>query len=83
MTRPDDGMWFVPKRFGYGAGLPVAWQGWVVLIGMIAATFGAAAVWARTRPEWTVMTVIGINLVCLPLIRAKTRGGWKWRNGRE
>ena len=24
----DDKPWFAPKRFGYGAGLPIAWQGW-------------------------------------------------------
>lgn len=23
----EDGDWFAPKRFGYGAGLPIAWQG--------------------------------------------------------
>ena len=28
----DDGKpWFAQKRYGYGAGLPIAWQGWAVL----------------------------------------------------
>ncbi len=22
-----DALWFAPKRYGYGAGLPIAWQG--------------------------------------------------------
>ena len=28
----DDGPeWFAPKRYGYGSGLPIAWQGWAVM----------------------------------------------------
>ena len=27
----EEGYWFEPKKLGYGAGLPVAWQGWVLL----------------------------------------------------
>ncbi len=23
--------WFAPKRYGYGAGLPIAWQGWAAI----------------------------------------------------
>ena len=36
MSERDDGAWFAPKRFGYGAGLPIAWQGWALLAGYIA-----------------------------------------------
>ena len=25
-------IWFAAKRYGWGWGLPVAWQGWVVLV---------------------------------------------------
>lgn len=35
----DDGAWFAPKRFGIGVGLPIAWQGWLLL----ATYFGALA----------------------------------------
>ena len=28
--------WFAPKRYGYGAGPPIAWQGWALTIGFIA-----------------------------------------------
>jgi hypothetical protein len=27
----DPGYWFPAKRYGWGWGLPIAWQGWVVL----------------------------------------------------
>ena len=31
----DDDAWFAPKRYGYGTSLPIAWQGWAILIGYI------------------------------------------------
>lgn len=32
MTSNDRKIWFPAKRYGWGWGLPVAWQGWVVLL---------------------------------------------------
>jgi hypothetical protein len=32
--------WFPAKRYGWGWGLPSAWQGWVVLISYFALVFG-------------------------------------------
>ena len=29
--QPDAEYWFPAKRYGWGWGLPIAWQGWVVL----------------------------------------------------
>ena len=34
--------WFAPERYGYGAGLPIAWQGWA-LIGAYIAVIGVVA----------------------------------------
>jgi len=28
--------WFAPKTYGYGAGLPIKWQGWALLLGYTA-----------------------------------------------
>ncbi|WP_026228385.1 hypothetical protein [Paraburkholderia atlantica] len=42
---PSDRYWFPAKRYGWGWGLPVRWQGWVtllaylVLIGVVAFRF--------------------------------------------
>ena len=33
----DDDIWFPAKRYGWGWGPPVTWQGWVVLIAFMAA----------------------------------------------
>lgn len=31
MSLPREQAWFAAKRYGYGWGLPLRWQGWVVL----------------------------------------------------
>ena len=31
----DDPQWFAPKKYGYGAGLPISWQGWALTIALV------------------------------------------------
>ncbi|WP_243403462.1 MULTISPECIES: hypothetical protein [Bacteria] len=45
MRNEDDDAWFAPKRFGYGAGLPIAWQGWAVLVAYLAVVIGVSRLW--------------------------------------
>lgn len=85
-TRPsdDDGAWFAPKRFGYGAGLPIAWQGWLVVAGYIAA-LGGVSLLDRTgttggRIAAFVLFLLMTGLL-LVIVARRTRGGWKWRWG--
>lgn len=44
----DDKAWFAPKRYGYGSGLPIAWQGWALLAGLIVLVLGTAPLAAKT-----------------------------------
>lgn len=39
----EDGAWFAARRFGIGIGLPIAWQGWVLLASYLAALAGIKA----------------------------------------
>ncbi|WEK45304.1 MAG: hypothetical protein P0Y56_09675 [Candidatus Andeanibacterium colombiense] len=82
----EDGDWFAPKRYGYGADLPIAWQGWAVL-GIylaIAIAPGVAAIFLGP-------IALGVGLVALLLgtwaliviTRKHTRGGWRWRWGEK
>lgn len=43
----NDGAWFAPKRLGYGAGLPIAWQGWLLLGGHVAVILGGTWLFQR------------------------------------
>lgn len=70
--------WFSAKRYGYGAGLPIAWQGWLILALHMLVMIGLAVL-LRDRP---VALVIGVTLAALaplPIYAARTEGGWRWR----
>ena len=74
--------WFAPKRYGYGAGLPIAWQGWVVALGFFLVC-AADVCFFGNRPL-PLMAVLIPAIVTLLVITARTtRGGWRWRWGDE
>ncbi|MES1200967.1 MAG: hypothetical protein ABUS57_05915 [Pseudomonadota bacterium] len=83
----EEKMWFAPKRFGYGAGLPIAWEGWAALAAY-SAVIGAGA-WAAfnlVRNDIAQLEVLAIAVlvptaVLIWLAQSKTRGGWRWRWG--
>lgn len=84
MSKP----WFHPKRYGYGAGLPCSWEGWLLMAGLIAAMLGSHQLLlmflppSEAMPWWlgvTSVLVIGFALIA----RAKTEGGWHWRSGKD
>lgn len=78
----DDKAWFAPKRHGFGSGMPIAWQGWAILglylLVVIAATF---LVERRPLAFWAILFIATAAL--LAICAAKTRGGWRWRAGRD
>jgi hypothetical protein len=76
----DKGPWFRAKRFGYGAGLPFKWQGWVLLLSHMALIIGLALLLAD-RPLIFVQLILLVALAPMPLYAARTEGGWKWRGG--
>ena len=76
----DDKPWFAAKRFGLGAGLPIAWQGWVLLSMHVALIFGIIALF-RGREEILLPLILVAAFLPMPIYAAKTRGGWRWRWG--
>lgn len=73
--RNDDGAWFAPKRYGYGSGLPIAWQGWALLLGYIVAV--TAATWLLFVSIAAYVTIVLLLTFLLILVCARTtRGGW-------
>lgn len=79
----SDRDWFAPKRFGYGSSLPIAWQGWAVLIGYIVVfTMAGFTLLPRHWSLWA--TIIALATLTVTIACAQhTRGGWKWRWGGE
>jgi len=75
--------WFAPKRYGYGSGLPIAWQGWAVLLGYIAILAALALTLRRNEPIQFVAAVIPVTVVFAVICARTTKGGWRWRWGEE
>ena len=72
--------WFPAKRFGWGWGPPSAWQGWVVLVGYIAAV---ALIGACFSPDQhPLLFPIGIAFATSVLIgiclKKGEPPGWRW-----
>ena len=76
--RAREGYWFVPKMFGLGA-TPVTWQGWLLTLGLV----GGLIADVRLMPNHTAKIVVGLVLllIFLPIMIARTDGGWRWRWG--
>ena len=80
MTGKDGKPWFAPKRYGYGAGLPIAWQGWTLFAGYGLALFVAIIV--AERSQLACLAIIASATALLLIVAArKTEGGWHWRWG--
>ena len=70
--------WFRAKTHGYGTGLPIAWQGWLFLALHIALIAGLAVL-LRERPAVMTIAIVLAALAPMPIYRARTEGGWRWR----
>ena len=79
----DGPEWFAPKRYGYGSGLPIAWQGSAVVLGYIAILAALALTVRRNGPIAFVAAVIPVTVVFAVVCARTTRGGWRWRWGEE
>lgn len=78
--------WFRPRMFGYGPGLPIAWQGWAVSVSYVAAVAGLTVMleWARGVELAGVLAALGLlTVLYVILAKARTRGEWRWRWGED
>ena len=78
----DGPEWFAPKRYGYGIGLPISWQGWALTIGLVAITV-SLGVTLRQRPLQLIALLVPIVATFVVIGARTTRGGWRWRWGEE
>jgi len=72
--------WFAPKRYGYGAGLPIAWQGWALLAAYLALV-GAVIFFLDRWPAAAAGLILALSLLLMLISARTTRGGWRWRWG--
>lgn len=82
----EPGDWFAPKRLAYGAGLPIAWQGWALIGAYIAFMAGwGGAIERNNWIGWAIWAigVIAATAVLLVVAEKRTRGGWRYRDGSD
>jgi hypothetical protein len=75
------GIWFPAKRYGWGWGPPVAWQGWVVLAVWIALLFAGLLWFAPMSPMVHTLHALGMGALLIVVCWAKgERPRWRWGN---
>lgn len=80
MREANQTYWFPAKRYGWGWGLPIRWQGWVVFavyFGLV--FFGLHLLRKNGHVELFViyMTVISLALVGVYWLKGE-KLGWRW-----
>ena len=79
MSQKPPKPWFAAKRYGYGSGLPLRWQGWAVL-----AVYGVLLVVAikLLGVVLKLAVIVAATLVLAAICVRRTEGGWRWRWGK-
>lgn len=78
--------WFAAKRFGYGAGMPIAWQGWALLaawLGCLAGAGGLAQIGGGAGKTMAFALLVASSAIFAAVAARRTEGGWKWRWGKD
>lgn len=82
----DKKAWFAPKRFGIGAGWPIAWQGWALIASYLLALGGIGLLSeqsnAGAKASAFALFMILTGLFAL-IVWRRTEGGWHWRWGKQ
>ncbi len=75
--------WFAAKQYGLGAGLPIAWQGWLLFIGFMVIVIVGAITLAPRSPLAYLALVMPLAFGFAVIASKTTRGGWRWRWGQR
>ena len=73
--------WFGAKRYGYGWGVPVCWQGWGVLAGYLALLFGGILYLKpqRNLPALLAyLVLLTVALVTVIVVKGERPVRWRW-----
>jgi hypothetical protein len=75
----ESSYWFPAKRYGWGWGPPIAWQGWTVLALWLIAIFASAVVFL---PKRMIAFQVSILLLTVALVLVCYKTGeppsWRW-----
>jgi hypothetical protein len=73
------GYWFAVKRYGWGWGLPVRWQGWLVMFGYLGLVY--AGVYLLLTPRALATYLIALTALLIVILAWKGERPLRWRWG--
>ena len=83
MNEPSP-FWFGAKRYGYGWGLPVRWQGWVVLVAYFVLLYGGLSYFKpRGNPLGLFVYFVVLSAALVAVIALKGERPLRWRWGKK
>lgn len=79
MNDGDRDIWFPAKRYGWGWGFPITWQGWVVLLVYLVLLFLGTNEFLRTQNMmfFAYLALITVGLVVVCYQKGETPR-WRW-----
>ena len=84
MNPNDRKIWFPAKRYGYGWGPPVCWQGWLFLVSWLVGLYAGVYFLRPDRHPVLFFVHLAVFISVLLLVcRLKgEKTGWRW-GGKE
>lgn len=73
--------WFPAKTYGWGWGLPVRWQGWLVLgayLTLVLAGIGYFESRGNRSSLWAYLVVLTVVLIVIVALKGERPLRWRW-----
>ena len=82
MEENEKDIWFPAQKYGFGWGLPVKWQGWIVfLVYLIIIAAGIVFIdYAENRIFFYVYCSIPTDILILICWKKGEKAKWRWGN---
>ena len=81
MRQATPNYWFAVKRYGWGWGMPLRWQGWVVLFGYLGLVYVGIRSFVPSRGGAALalyLLVLTVLLIVLVAWKGEKPVGWRW-----
>jgi len=73
--------WFPAKKYGFGWGFPIAWQGWVVFVIYLLVVLGASILLSPSSLIYSLVIIFATVILILIMIKTGEPARWRWGNG--
>jgi hypothetical protein len=81
MTAAKPSYWFAVKRYGWGWGMPVRWQGWVVLFGYLGLAYAGIYLFVPSRNALALalyLLILTALLIGILVWKGERPLRWRW-----